>query len=151
MGLNNSVVMGRITHDLELKHTTNGVAVLPFTVAVNRSYAKQGEEKQADFIDCVAWREKAIFINSYFAKGRMIAIQGELRTRTFEDKNGSKHKATELYVNTVEFTGESKPAGQQGAPTSGQPAGQPATDQNTNSIADLADFEEILSDDGTPF
>lgn len=148
MGLNNSVIMGRITNDLELKYTPSKIAVLSFTVAVNRSYAKQGEERQADFIDCVAWRAQAEFISKYFAKGRMIAIQSELRTRTYEDKNGSKHKVTELYVNNVDFTGESKPAGQQGAATNAQ---QPTGQQPAGDVIDFADFEEVLTDDGVPF
>ena len=81
MGLNKTIILGRITQDLELKQTPNGVSVLSFTVAVDRSYTK-GEEKQSDFISCVAWKERAEFISKYFGKGRMIALEGQLRTRT---------------------------------------------------------------------
>ena len=104
--LNRVILMGRITQDLELKSTQSGVSVLTFSVAVERPFVKQGEERQADFITCVAWRQQADFISKYFAKGRMIAIEGTLRTRNYEDKNGSKHYVTEVYVDSVSFTGE---------------------------------------------
>ncbi len=106
--LNRVVLMGRITHDLELKSTQSGGSVLSFTAAVERNFVKQGEEKQSDFITCVAWRQQAEFISKYFSKGRMIAIEGNLRTRNYEDKNGSKHYVTEVYVDSVSFTGEAK-------------------------------------------
>lgn len=141
--------MGRITNDIDLKHTPSGVAVVSFTVAINRSYAKDNEERQADFIDCVAWRQTAEFLSRYFSKGRMIAVQGELRTRTYEDKNGSKHKVTELYANSVDFTGEPKATGQQ--QTTGNST-KPQETTTNQSIADsLAEFEEVLTDDGVPF
>ena len=88
--LNTVILMGRITQDLELKQTQNGTSVLSFNVAVDRGYVKQGEERQTDFITCVAWRQTAEFISKYFSKGRMIALEGNLRTRTYDDKNGSK-------------------------------------------------------------
>lgn len=94
--LNTAAIMGRLVADPELKHTPSGVAVTSFTLAVDRNYAKPGEERQTDWIDVVAWRGTAEFICKYFTKGRMIAVTGSLQTRTWEDKNGSKHKATEL-------------------------------------------------------
>ena len=109
--LNKVILMGRITRDLELKQTPGGVSVLAFNIAVERGYAKQGEEREADFITCVAWRQQAEFISKYFSKGRMIAIEGNLRTRTYDDKNGSKHYVTEVYVDSVSFTGEPKQSG----------------------------------------
>ena len=146
--LNRVILMGRITQDLDLKATPSGVSVLQFSVAVERSFTKQGEEKQADFITCVAWRQQAEFINKYFGKGRMIALEGNLRTRTYEDKNGTKHYVTEVYVDSVSFTGEPK----QGGNTSSSQQSQPAQTQNQAAIiGDLSDFEEVLSDDGVPF
>jgi len=140
--LNKVIIMGRISQDLELKSTPSGTATLTFNVAVERSFAKQGEERQADFITCVAWRQQAEFISKYFSKGRMIAIEGNLRTRNYEDKNGSKHYVTEVFVDSVSFTGEA----QQGK------SGEKPKEQNASvSIGDIADFEEILSDDGVPF
>ena len=106
--LNKVILMGRITHDLELKTTLSGVAVISFSVAVERSYAAKGDQRQTDFVNCVAWRQTAIFISKYFAKGRMIAITGSLRSRSYEDKNGVTHYVTEVYVDEVSFTGEPK-------------------------------------------
>ena len=105
--LNRVILMGRITHDLELRQTPNGVSVLSFSLAVERSFARQGEERQTDFIDCVAWRQQAEFISRYFGKGRMIAIEGQIQTRTFQDKNGNNRKAVEVIVKDAYF-GESK-------------------------------------------
>lgn len=153
--LNKVIIMGRITQDLNLKSTPSGVAVLPFTIAVERSFTKQGEEKQTDFITCIAWRNQAEFISKYFGKGRMIAIEGNLRTRTYDDKNGTKHYVTEVYVDSVSFTGEAKQGGNSNSNYSSTYNNSPS--QNTNQqnataeIGDISDFEEILSDDGVPF
>lgn len=160
--LNRVILMGRITHDLELKTTPNGTSVLSFSIAVERSYAKQGEDRQTDFINCVAWRQQAEFINRYFGKGRMIALEGNLRTRTYDDKNGTKHYVTEVFVDSVSFTGEPKQGGSSAGSYSGgyqnnyqnsQTAAQTHSQPNneTLSIGDLADYEEVLSDDGVPF
>ena len=104
--LNKVLLMGRITRELELKQTPQGVPVLSFSVAVDRNFVKQGEERQADFINCVAWRQTAEFITRFFGKGRMICIEGNLRTRTYDDQNGNKRYATEVYVDNAYFTGE---------------------------------------------
>ena len=103
--LNSVAIMGRFAADPELKHTPSGVAVTSFTLAVDRNYAKPGEERQTDWIDVVAWRGTAEFICKYFTKGRMIAVTGSLQTRVWEDKNGSKHKATDLVAQQVSFCG----------------------------------------------
>jgi single-strand DNA-binding protein len=132
MGLNKTIILGRITQDLELKQTPNGVSVLSFTVAVDRNYTK-GEEKQSDFISCVAWKERAEFISRYFGKGRMIALEGQLRTRTYEDKNGVKHYVTEVFVDNASFTGEKK------------------AENQASMIGNPDDYEDVLSEDGVPF
>lgn len=111
--LNRVILMGRITQDLELKQTTGGTSVLSFSVAVDRNFVKQGEERQTDFINCVAWRQQAEFISKYFGKGRMIALEGNLRTRTYDDRNGTKHYVTEVFVDSVSFTGEKSSAERQ--------------------------------------
>jgi single-strand DNA-binding protein len=97
--------MGRLVKDVELKTTANGVSVISFTVAVDKKY-KQGEEKQADFIDIIAWRGTAEFINKYFRKGQMIAVQGSIQTRMYEDKSGKKCKAVEIVADEVSFCGD---------------------------------------------
>ena len=155
--LNKVILMGRITRDLELKTTPSGVSVLTFSIAVDRSFVRQGEERQADFITCVAWRQQAEFINRYFGKGRMIAVVGNLRTRTYDDKNGTKHYVTEVYVDEASFTGEPKQQGgyqggyqQQPAPQQNNyQSGRPQPDDPMN-IGDIQDFE-VFSDDGVPF
>ena len=103
--LNNVSLMGRLTAAPELKSTSTGTAVTAFTLAVERAYAKQGEQRQTDFIDCVAWRTTAEFITKYFQKGSMIAVTGSIQTRSYEDKNGNKRKAVEILVNSVSFCG----------------------------------------------
>ena len=98
------ILSGRLTSDPELKTTPSGVYVCSFTIAVERKY-KQGEDRQADFINIVAWRNNAEFICKYFGKGSMIAVEGEIQTRTYEDKNGNKRKAVEVVVDSVSFCG----------------------------------------------
>ena len=106
MALNFVALLGRITKDLELKSTQSGTSVLQFTVAVDRDFVKQGEERQADFINCVAFKQTAEFISKFFSKGRMIAVEGRLQTRSYDDKNGTKHNVTEVIINKASFTGE---------------------------------------------
>jgi single-strand DNA-binding protein len=109
--LNRVIIMGRLTADPELRQTQNGVNTCQITVAVNRNYAAQGQERQADFINVVAWRQTAEFISKYFSKGKMIIVEGSLRTRTYDDKRypDVKHYVTEVYADNVSF-GESKSA-----------------------------------------
>ena len=104
--LNRVILMGRITQDLEVRQTQNGTPSLQFTVAVDRSYKDQSGQYPTDFINCVAWRQTAEFIGKYFGKGRLIALEGNLRTRTYDDKNGVKRYVTEVYVDNASFTGE---------------------------------------------
>lgn len=106
--LNSVIIMGRLTSTPELKTTSSGLSVTSFTVAVDRRFQKQGEEKQADFLNVVAWRQTADFVCKYFNKGSMIAVQGELQTRNYEDKNGNKRVATEIVADNVSFCGGKK-------------------------------------------
>lgn len=174
--LNKVILMGRITRDLELRQTPQGTSVLTFTVAVDRSFVRQGEERQADFITCVAWRQTAEFISRYFGKGRMIAIVGNLRTRTYDDKNGTKHYVTEVYVDEASFTGEPKQQGGYAQNSYGSQGGgyqqnnnygggysapqnsgygqapqqQPAQQDDSVNIGEFQDFD-LFNDDGVPF
>ena len=97
--INTVALMGRLTADPELKHTPNGVAVVPFCIAVNRKF----KDQQADFINCVAWRQTAEFICKYFGKGQMIALEGTIQTRNYTDQDGNKRNATEVLVENVGF------------------------------------------------
>ena len=103
--INNVVLMGRLTAVRELKTTQSGISTVRFSVAVERRYNKQGEERQTDFVDCVAWRHTAEFVSKYFNKGSMIAVEGSIQTRNYEDKNGNKRKAVEVQVDNVSFCG----------------------------------------------
>lgn len=100
------VLTGRLTADPELKYTPNNIPVTSFSIAVSRPY-KAGEESQADFINIVAWRQRAEFITKYFSKGSMIGIEGSIQTRKFTDKEGKNRTAFEVVANNVQFV-ESK-------------------------------------------
>ena len=109
--INNVVLMGRLTAAPELKTTQSGISTVRFSVAVERRYNKQGDERQTDFIDCVAWRQTAEFVSKYFNKGSMIAVIGSIQTRNYEDKNGNKRKAVEVQVDNVSFCGSKSETG----------------------------------------
>ena len=130
--LNTVAIMGRLVADPELRHTPSNFSVTSFTVAVSRSYVKQGTERQTDFIDVVAWRNTAEFICRYFKKGQMIAIEGSLQTRTYQDKEGHNRKAVEVLANNVYFT-ESR-----------------SNSQNSNSERAYEERSNISSQEETP-
>ncbi len=104
--MNKVIMMGRIVNDLELKTTPNGVPVCTFRLAVDRNFQKKGEEKKTDFFNVVAWRTTAEFVTRYFAKGRMILVEGEMQTRQYEDKNGNPATWYEIIADGCYFTGE---------------------------------------------
>lgn len=103
--LNIVALMGRLTHTPELKTTQNGTSVCSFSIAVDRTYTPKGEERKADFIDIVAWRQTAEFICKYFQKGGMIAIDGSIQTRSYQDKQGNTRTKVEVLANNVSFCG----------------------------------------------
>ena len=146
--INNVVLMGRLVATPELRSTGTGVSVASFTIAVDRAYAKQGEQRQADFIDCVAWRNTAEFITRYFQKGSMIAITGNIQTRTYEDKNGIKRKAVEVVVDNASFCGSKAESGSTGGYSAPAAPAAPAPSFTSGSESD---FEEISEDDDLPF
>lgn len=98
--------MGRLVADPELKQTANGTSVTSFRIAVDRNFAnKETGERQADFINIVAWRQTAEFVCKYFRKGNMIAIEGSLQTRSYEDKDGNKRTSYDVVASNVSFAG----------------------------------------------
>ena len=112
--LNHITIMGRLVRDPELRRTGSGVAVASFRVAVDRDFApKDGGERKADFIDCVAWRQTGEFISKYFTKGRMIIVDGRLEMRDWTDKDGNKRTSAEIVVANAYF-GDSKRDGDGG-------------------------------------
>lgn len=104
--LNTVALMGRLTAEPILKATPSGVVVLPFQLAVSKPQKNADGTRAAAFIDCVAWRENAEFIAAHFRKGNLVAVVGELDTRSYISKSGDTHKVTEIVVRKVEFTGE---------------------------------------------
>jgi len=141
--LNNAVIMGRICNDIEVRKTPSDVSVCRFTVAVDRRYTKQGEEKKADFIDVLAWRQTAEFVGKYFQKGSMIAVQGAIQTGSYE-KDGIKRRTFEIVADNVSFCGGK-------SDNSGTAAEAPATPAPSFTNADLNDFAASVDDDELPF
>ena len=101
--INSVVLMGRLTYEPELRTTSSGISVLRFQMAVDRNYQSQGQDRQADFIDCIAWRQTAEFISRYFHKGSMIAVEGSIQTGNYNDRDGNKRKSVEVVANQVSF------------------------------------------------
>ena len=131
--LNRVILMGRLVSDPELKTTPNGVSVTSFLIAVDRNYVKSGEERKADFIDIVAWRGQAEFICKYFGKGSMIAVEGQLQTRTYQAKDGTNRYVVEVVVDNVSFTGERRDnSGYQQQQYGGSQYGSQPSYQNQN-------------------
>ena len=141
--LNIVAIQGRLAADPELRTTTSGTHVCSFTLAVDRSFSKDGN-RQTDWIDCVAWRNTAEFICKYFSKGKMITLDGTLQTRSYE-KDGVKRKATEVLVQNANFC-ESRKAQdiqhREPAASSVLPDTQPLSQD---------EMEEILGADDLPF
>lgn len=142
--INTVALTGRLTYEPELKVTQSGVSVIRFQMAVDRNYQAQGQERQADFIDCMAWRSTAEFISRYFHKGDMIGIEGSIQTSNFTDKDGNKRKSVDVVANNVSFCGSK----QQSNSNSNLNVAPP-----TYASADNSDFEEIVddTDDDLPF
>ena len=106
--LNHITIMGRLTRDPELRYTQSQTPVASFTLAVDRDFGgRDGGEKQTDFIDCVAWRQTAEFVNKYFAKGSMAVVSGRLQIRDWTDRDGGKRRSAEVVVDNMYF-GESR-------------------------------------------
>ena len=128
--LNVVVIMGRLVADPELRTTTNGINLARFRIACDRSYARQGEQRQTDFLDVVAWRQQADFVCKYFQKGSLIIIEGSIQSRQYQDKNGNNRTGVEIVANNINFGGPKNSNGNGGgAPQSSQPhqnAQQPA-------------------------
>lgn len=146
--INNVVLMGRLVATPELRSTGTGVSVASFRLAVDRDFAKAGEQRQADFIDCVAWRGTAEFITRYFQKGSMIAITGRIQTSNYEDKNGNKRTRVDVVVDNASFCGSKAESGTTGGYSAPAAPAAPAPSFTSGSESD---FEEISEDDDLPF
>jgi single-strand DNA-binding protein len=133
--MNKVILIGRLTKEPELKYTTgSNTAVCGFTLAVDKRFQKQGEEKKADFISCQAWDKNAEFIAKYFQKGSKVAVVGRIQTRTWDDTEGKKHYVTEVVVEESYFV-ESKKS--DGAPSKSQ------NPDNTDGFYPIEDDDEL--------
>lgn len=157
MGINRVLLLGRITKDLEIRQSQSGTAVLRFSVAVDRP--QKNGEKSADFISCIAFGQTAEFISRYFGKGRMIAIEGNIKTGSYQNKNGETVYTTDVIVERTSFTGEPKNENN-GAQSAGTYQGYnntivqseaPQGAGQTYTGSGYSDFEEVISDEGCPF
>lgn len=152
---NKVIMMGRIVNDPELKTTPQGVSVCSFRIAVDRRFQTKGEEKKSDFFNVVAWRQQAEFVSRYFAKGRMIMVDGELNTRQYTDKNGNPSTWYEIVADRISFTGEAKQQGggayadTYGAPSYGAPPAAPTP--APAAPASNAAFSAADAEDDYPF
>ena len=137
--LNHITAAGRLTKDPELRRTQNGVAVASFTIACDRDIKDASGNKQTDFIDCVAWRNTAEFVDKYFTRGRMVIVSGRLQMREWTDKNGNKRRNAEILAENVYFA-DSKRAVEN-------------TEKNeTKEAAQTVDFDQVEIDgDELPF
>lgn len=156
--LNVIAIVGRLVADPELRTTPAGHSMCSFRIACDRSYVQQGQERQADFIDIVAWRQQADFVSKYFQKGSMIAVEGSLQTRQYQDKQGSKRTAVEVVANNISFAG-AKRQDSQSVPSYEQQtknyvqqakAAQNAP-QNAYTQGSMDDFAVINDNDDLPF
>lgn len=147
--MNKVILMGRLTADPELKTTPSNISVTSFSIAVDRNYVKQGETRQTDFINIVCWRQRAEFVCKYFSKGQLIALDGSIQTRSYEDKNGNKRVAFEVVADNVYFTGDRRGASQNNSYSEQPP--MPTEPAPTYSNGSAGDFEEMPLDDDLPF
>ena len=148
--MNSICLMGRLTGDPELKTTQSGVSVTSFSVAVDRAYRSKDQERQTDFINCVAWRGTAEFISRYFRKGQRIALQGSLQSRKYTANDGSQRTVYEVVVDNAFFC-ESKGSVAGGAPSYDSQIPQYSEAKPAFSTANSGDFEDILTDEDLPF
>ena len=144
--MNNVSLIGRLTADPELKTTQSGISTVRFSIAVDRTYTKQGEEKQADFINIVAWRQTAEFICKYFSKGRRIAITGRIQTGSYTDRDGNKRYTFDVIAENVEFCDKKQESSGGGAETT------PSTQAKRAAIPDnIDDIVDMPGDEDLPF
>ena len=158
--MNNVSLLGRLTADPELKHSQSGIAFTRFSIAVDRTFVKQGEERQADFINIVAWRQTAELVCRYFSKGNRIAITGQIRTGSYTDKDGNKRYTFEVQADNIDFCESKRDSysnGNQGGYQNSysdsyrQQPQQTTAPASTYSSGDTGDFVDMPNDEDLPF
>ena len=145
--MNKVILVGRLTKDPELRATTSGIPVCSFTVACDRRYVKQGEERKADFINCIAWRQTGESISKYFAKGHRIALEGSIQTRSWTDNDGKNRYATEVVVDQWEFAQSKSEIGAGSTYQSSSSLYPPQQESQTPASGDIDGFMPIEEED----
>lgn len=145
--MNKVILVGRLTKDPELRATTSGVPVCSFTVACDRRYVKAGEERKADFINCIAWRQAGESISKYFVKGNRIALEGSIQTRTWQDAEGKNRYTTEVVVDQWEFAQSKSEGGASAAYAPSSNSGLYPVDNDAPAVGDIDGFMPIEEDD----
>ena len=131
--LNRIILIGRLTRDPELRYTPQGVPVASFTLAVDRPFSNQQGQREADFVDCVAWRKLGETVGNHLAKGRLVALEGRLQIRSYEAQDGTKRRVAEVIADNVRFLDR---------PKDGQP---------TSASSDSTDTDDVAFPDDLPF
>ena len=145
--LNSVILMGRLTADPELRTTASNISVVSFTLAVERNFAdKQTGQRQTDFIDIVAWRSTADFVSRYFRKGQLVAVQGSLQVRSYEDREGNNRRAYEVVAVNCYFA-EAKRSSDAGASRYDSAPPARAEEPASFSVGNDSDFVPIQDDD----
>lgn len=162
--LNKAILMGRLTRDPELRYTQNNTPVVSFAIAVDRNYGGKSEERQTDFINIVAWRRTAEFVQNWFTKGQMIVVVGSIQTRRWQDRDGNNRVTVEVVADEVQFAGSKKDNGSStnAAPNYRTPSSYDAPNGNAQRIYSVPDgsvplpsggddFAELADEDEIPF
>jgi len=152
--LNKAILMGRLTRDPELRHTQTSTPVTSFTLAVDRSFTKQGEEKKTDFIDIVAWRNTAEFVSKYFRRGMQVVVVGRIQIRDWKDKEGNNRRTAEIIADETYFADSRRDSAPQSSAYSNeyaheQPASLPRYSEPSPSYSDFTDMS--ADEDDLPF
>ena len=142
--MNKAILVGRLTKDPELKTTGSGVSVCSFTLAINRRFKNAEGNYDADFINCVAWRQQAEFISKYFSKGRMVGISGSIQTRSYDREDGQRVYITEVVADEVSFVDSKSTA-------DSAPSTPAANNTTANSFGADDGFIPMPADDDLPF
>lgn len=148
--INRTVLVGRLTKDPELRRTSNDIPVTSFTLAVNRPYANQSGEREADFIQCVVWRRQAENVEKFVSKGSLVGVEGRIQTRTYDDQDGNRRYVTEVVCDSVQFL-EPKSVNENHqnnndysqSPSPSKPKSQPKPETNH--------ADDLISEDDLPF
>ena len=142
--MNKVILMGRLTKDPDVRYTqTNNTLVASFSLAVNRRFARQGEERQADFFNVVAWNKTGEFVSKYFKKGQQVGVIGRLQTRSYDDAQGQKRYVTEVIAEETYFADSKRDGEASGSADFADTFGE--------NLAQTADFQVDSTDDDLPF